>query len=110
MEGGAFQRVGLCGVGGCLGVEWGGGGGASYLGPAAGASEKEEEQEEGGEWAFGGPVLGVSGGEGLPPARPDWAICCLRWPMVRSSSSRASRSLRSSSCSSRRSASACSSL
>ena len=102
----------VCGVGGWLGEQWGRGGawrGGSYLWPAAGASEKEEE-EEGGEWALGGPVEGVGGGEGLPPIVPDWAICCLSWVIVRSSFSRASRSLRSSSCSSCRSASACSSL
>lgn len=86
------------------------GGGGSYFWPAAGASEKEEEEEESGEWALGGPVEGVGGGEGLPPTVPDWAICCLSWVIVRSSFSRASRSLRSSSCSSSRSASACSSL
>lgn len=77
----------------------------SYFWPATGASENE-----GGEWDMGGPVDGVSGGEGLPPTAPDWAICCLSWLMVRSSFSLASRSLRSSSCSSCRSASACSSL
>lgn len=85
-------------------------GAGSYLWPAAGASEMEEGEEEGGEWAFGGPVEGVSGGEGLLPTVPDWAICCLSWVIVRSSFSRASRSLRSSSCSSCRSASARSSL
>lgn len=84
--------------------------GASYFWPDAGASEKEEEEEEGGEWALWGPVEGVSGGEGLPPTMPDWAICRLRWLIVRSRFSLASRSLRSSSCSSCRSASACSSL
>lgn len=83
---------------------------AVYFWPATGASENEEEEEEGGEWAVGGPVDGVSGGEGLPPTALDWAICCLSWLMVRSSFSLASRSLRSSSCSSCRSASACSSL
>lgn len=92
--------------GGGRGTSWGG----SYFWPAAGASEKEEEEEEGGEWALGGPVEGVRGGEGLPPTVPDWAICCLSWVIVRSSFSLASRSLRSSSCSSCRSASACSSL
>lgn len=82
-------------------------GDGSYFWPATEASENEEE---GGEWAAGGPVDGVSGGEGLPPTAPDWTICCLSWLMVRSSFSLASRSLRSSSCSSCRSASACSSL
>lgn len=84
--------------------------GGSYFWPAAGASEKEEQEEEGGEWALGGPVEGVRGGEGLLPTVPDRAICCLSWAIVRSSFSLASRSLRSSSCSSCRSASACSSL
>lgn len=84
--------------------------GASYFWPAVGASEKEEQEEEGGEWALGGPVEGVRGGEGLLPTVPDRAICCLSWVIVRSSFSLASRSLRSSSCSSCRSASACSSL
>lgn len=78
--------------------------GGSYFWPAAGASE------QGGEWALGGPVEGVGGGEGLPPIVPDWAICCFSWAIVRSSFSRASRSMRSSSCSSCRSASARSSL
>lgn len=82
--------------------------GGSYFWPAAGASEKDEE--EGGEWALGVPVEGVGGGEGLPPTVPDRAICCLSWVIVRSSFSRASRSMRNSSCSSCRSASARSSL
>lgn len=48
-------------------------GGGSYFWPAAGASEKEE----GGQWELGGPVEGVRGGEGLPPAMAEWTICCL---------------------------------
>lgn len=70
----------------------------------------QREEEEGGEWALGVPVEGVGGGEGLPPTVPDRAICFLSWVIVRSSFSRASRSLRNSSCSSCRSASARSSL